>query len=135
MTSIRYLSVQEVIAIHVYMIQRYSPGEQIGVKEPGLLESAVHRPQSSIFGEDAYPTIYEKAAALFESLGQNHPFHNANKRTAFTALVVFLRYNGLHFKMDTKKAENFTVDMVNHQFDRQQTAAIIEARCITISRS
>ncbi|WP_214626487.1 type II toxin-antitoxin system death-on-curing family toxin [Paenibacillus agaridevorans] len=135
MTSIRYLSVQEVIAINVAMIQRYSPGEHIGVKEPGLLESAIHRPQSSVFGEDAYPTIYEKAAALFESLGQNHPFHNANIRTAFTALVIFLRYNGLRFKMDTKKAEDFTVDMVNHRFDRQQAAGIIEAHSTMIPRS
>lgn len=132
MTSTRFLSIQEIIAINVAMIQRYSPGEQIGVKEPGLLESAVHRPQTSVFGEDAYPTIYEKSAALFESLSQYHPFHNANKRTAFTALVIFLRYNGLHFKMDTKKAEDFTVDMVNHRFDFQQVAAIIEEYCTSI---
>ncbi|MFS0724650.1 type II toxin-antitoxin system death-on-curing family toxin [Paenibacillus sp. 1P07SE] len=132
MNSTRYLTVQEVIAINVAMIQRYSPGEHIGVKEPGLLESAVHRPQSAVFGEDAYPTLFEKASALFESLGQNYPFHNANKRTAFTALVVFLRYNGLSFKMEAKKAEDFTVDMVNHRFDRQQAAAIIEAHCIAI---
>jgi len=130
MTSTRYLSAQEVIAINVAMIQRYSPGEHIGVKEPGLLESAIHRPRSSVFGEDAYPTIFEKAAALFESLGQNHPFHNANKRTAFTALVIFLRYNEFHFKMDTKQAEDFTVDMVNHRFERQQVAATIEAHSI-----
>ena len=117
------------------MIQRYSPGEQIGVKEPGLLESAVHQPQSSVFGEDAYPSIFEKAAALFESLGHNHPFYNTKKRTAFTALVIFLRYNGLYFKMDIKKAEDFTVDMVNHRFDRQQSAVIIKAHCITILRS
>lgn len=132
MTSNRFLTVQEVLAINVAMIQRYSPGEQIGVKEPGLLESAVHRPQTSVFGKDAYPTIFEKAAALFESLGQNHPFHNANKRTAFTALVIFLRYNGLHFKMNTKKAEDFTVDMVNHQFNFQEIASIIEGHCFTI---
>lgn len=132
MTSNRFLTVQEVLAINVAMIQRYSPGEQIGVKEPGLLESAVHRPQTSVFGKDAYPTIFEKAAALFESLGQNHPFHNANKRTAFTALVIFLRYNGLHFKMNTKKAEDFTVDMVNHQFNFQEIASIIEGHCLTI---
>ncbi|MFC6333272.1 type II toxin-antitoxin system death-on-curing family toxin [Paenibacillus septentrionalis] len=131
MTQTRYLYVQEVIAINVAMIQRYSPGETIGVKEPNLLESAVHRPQSSVFGEDAYPTIFDKAAALFQSLGQNHPFHNANKRTAFTALVIFLRYNGLHFKMDSKKAEDFTVDMVNHHFDCKEAAAIIETHCIT----
>lgn len=46
---------------------------------------------------------FEIAAALFESLGQNHPFHNANKWTAFTALVVLLLFNGLHFKMDARK--------------------------------
>ena len=65
----------------------------IGVKSPSLLDSAVMRAQSSAFGEEAYLSIFEKAAALFESLGQNHPFQNANKRTAFTALVIFLRFN------------------------------------------
>ncbi|WP_411344670.1 type II toxin-antitoxin system death-on-curing family toxin [Paenibacillus sp. WLX1005] len=133
MTPIRHLSVQEVIAINVAMIQRYSPGEQVGVKEPGLLHSAVHRLQSSVFGEDAYPSIFEKAAELFESLGQNHPFHNANKRTAFTAMVVFLRYNGLSFKMSAKEAEDFTVDMVNHHFDFQQSAETIERHCILMT--
>ncbi|MCA1292263.1 hypothetical protein LBW89_04415 [Paenibacillus sp. alder61] len=70
MTSTRFLSVQEVIAINVAMIQRYSPGELLGVKEPGLLESAVHRPQTSVLGDEAYPTIFEKAAALMV----NHRF-------------------------------------------------------------
>jgi len=125
--NIRYLTVQEVVAINVAMIQRYSKGEQIGVKTSSLLESAVLRPMSSTFGEDAYPTIWDKAAALFESLGQNHPFHNANKRTAFTALLIFLRYNGFHFKMDQKAAENLTVDMVNHKYSFEQIASIIKA--------
>ncbi|MBD2864638.1 type II toxin-antitoxin system death-on-curing family toxin [Paenibacillus oceani] len=130
MIPIRYLSVQEVIAINLAMIKRYSPGELIGVKDPGLLESAVLRPQSSAFGEDAYQTIFDKSVALFESLGQNHPFHNANKRTAFTALVIFLRFNGLHFKMDTRKAEDFTVDMVNHRYEFQELVAVVQFHCI-----
>ncbi|MCE3198197.1 type II toxin-antitoxin system death-on-curing family toxin [Paenibacillus sonchi] len=135
MMLIRYLSVQEAIAINLAMIQRYSPGEQIGVKDTGLLESAVFRPQSSAFGNEAYPTIHEKAAALFESLGQNHPFYNANKRTAFTALVVFLRLNNLSFEMDPQKAEDFTVDMVNHRFEFKEAANIIEAHCVPSSAS
>ncbi|ODB56292.1 type II toxin-antitoxin system death-on-curing family toxin [Paenibacillus polymyxa] len=126
MSSIRFLTIQEVIAINVAMIERYSKGEQIGVKDTSLLESAVLRPQSSAFSEDAYPTIFSKAAVLFESLGQNHPFHNANKRTAFTALLIFLRYNGFQFKMDQKAAEDFTVDMVNHKFSLNQLALLIE---------
>jgi death-on-curing protein len=81
-----------------------------------LLESAILRPQSSAFDKDAYPSAFEKAAALFESLGQNHPFQNANKRTAFTALVIFLQFNGYRFVMEQAAAADFTVDMVNHKF-------------------
>lgn len=125
MNKNRYLSSQEVIAINVAMIQRYSPGEHIGVKSSDLLESSVQRPMSSAFGEDAYPTVFEKAAALFESLGQNHPFQNANKRTAFAALVIYLRYNGYVFTMASKSAENFTVDMVNHEYSFAELVEII----------
>ncbi|BBH23048.1 death-on-curing protein [Paenibacillus baekrokdamisoli] len=135
MTESRYLTSQEVIAINVAMIQRYSVGEHIGVKSPGLLESAVFRSQSSAFGEDAYPSVYEKAAALFESLGQNHPFQNANKRTAFTALVIFLRYNGLSFVMDTKAAEDFTVDMVNHIYTFNELVSIIGQHSVSHNKS
>lgn len=132
MSEIRYLTTQEVIAINVAMIQRYSTGEQIGVKNPSLLESAVLRSQSSAFGDDAYPTIFEKAAALFESLGQNHPFQNGNKRTAFTSLVIFLRYNGLSFKMENKLAEDFTVDMVNHKYSFNGLVEIIQRHCVEL---
>lgn len=133
MSPIRYLTSQEVIAINVAMIQKYSIGEHIGVKNPHLLESALHRPKSSAFGEDAYLSIWEKSAALFESLGQNHPFQNANKRTAFTALLLFLRYNGYRFIMDQKHAENFTVDMVNHKFTFQELTSLIKEYSIEIT--
>ncbi|WP_098741517.1 type II toxin-antitoxin system death-on-curing family toxin [Paenibacillus sp. EZ-K15] len=133
MSPIRYLTSQEVIAINVAMIQKYSVGEHIGVKNPHLLESALHRPQSSAFGEDAYLSIWEKSAALFESLGQNHPFQNANKRTAFTALLLFLRYNGYRFIMEQKQAEDFTVDMVNHKFTFQELTSLIKEYSIEIT--
>jgi death-on-curing protein len=126
MIQIRYLTVQEVIAINVAVIQKYSEGEQMGVKSASLLESAVVRPQSSAFGENADPTIFDKAASLFQSLGQNHPFQNANKRTAFTALLIFLRYSGFHFRMDKKAAEDFTVDMVNHKYSFEELVTTIK---------
>ncbi|NHN35670.1 type II toxin-antitoxin system death-on-curing family toxin [Paenibacillus agricola] len=118
--------------INVAVIQKYSIGENIGVKDSSLLESALLRPQSSAFGDDAYMTLYEKAAALFESLGQNHPFQNANKRTAFTVLVIFLRYNGCRFAMDHKAAEDFTVDMVNHRYSFKEIVGIIERHCMAL---
>src|SRR5437016_4959645 len=115
MKTIRFLSVQEIIAINVAVIQKYSLGEQIGVKSQSLLESAAVRHQSSAFGEDAYLSLFAKGASLFESLGQNHPFHNANKRTAFTVLVIFIQFNGFQLKMESKFAEDFTVNMVEHK--------------------
>jgi death-on-curing protein len=130
MESIRFMTVQEIIAINVAVIQKYSPGEQIGVKSQSLLESAVLRPRSSAFEKDAYPSLFAKAAALFESLGQNHPFHNANKRTAFTALIIFIQYNGFRLKMDSIFAEDFTVDMVEHKYTFEQLTDIIDKHSI-----
>lgn len=122
----RYLTVKEAAAINQYVITRFSPGEQIGIKDLSLLESAVHRPQQSLLEEDAYPTIEEKAASLFQSLAQNHPFHNANKRTAFLAMIQFLSYNHYQFKMPTQKEqEDFTVDVVNHKYSFEEISAII----------
>lgn len=109
---VRYLTEQEVIAINQFLIQKYSSDEPVGVKEPGLLNSAVNRPKAAFGGEDAYPTVAGKAAALFESLSQNHCFYNANKRTAFVSLQQFLRYNGYRFVMDQEQAVEFTVDLV-----------------------
>jgi death-on-curing protein len=122
----RYLTSKNVEIINRRLIERYSPGEQVGVKEPGLLESAVHRPQQSVFTEDAYSNLFSKAAALFESLGQNHPFFNGNKRTAFTAMVMFLKINGYGFKMNPVEAEDFTVNMVNHNYSLEDIASIIK---------
>jgi death-on-curing protein len=85
-------------------------------------------------GEDAYPSIFLKATALFESIGQNHPFQNANKRLAFTAMVIFLQLNNEHFLMDQKAAEDFTVDMVNHKYSPEELAIIIARQCKNLSQ-
>lgn len=122
----RYLTVEEVVAINFFIIGKYSPNELKGIKEPALLESAVYRSQQSAFGKDAYPTIFEKAAALFESLAKNHCFHNANKRTAFVALVQFLKYNGYYFTMPQDDAIEFVVDVVNHRYSFVQIVATIK---------
>ena len=127
--DIRYLTIQEVIAINTAVIQKYSPTEQMGIKSQSLLESAVYRPQQSVFGEDAYSTIFAKVAALFESIGQNHPFHNANKRTAFTSMATFLKYNNHHLKMEPKQAEDFTVAMVEHKYSFEELTEIIKNHC------
>lgn len=128
--NIRYLSIKEVIEINKRMILMYSEKERIGVKDQSLLESAVFRPQQTVFGEDAYPDIYSKAAALFESVAKNHSFENANKRTSLAAMVIFLRLNGIKLKMEQKQAEDLTVDMVLGKYSFKELIDIIKNHCV-----
>lgn len=109
---VRYLNEKEVIFLNALMIKKYTPNEQIGVKDINLLQSALARPKQTVFGQDAYPTIWEKAGALYASLTQNHAFHNANKRTGFSAMKQFLWVNGYNLIADPKEAEEYTVMVV-----------------------
>jgi len=80
---VNYLTVEEVYLLHRRLIQR--TGGSGGLRDPGLLESAVARPQASFDGEDLYPALWLKAAALLHSLVKSHPFVDGNKCTAVTA--------------------------------------------------
>ncbi|WP_433535888.1 type II toxin-antitoxin system death-on-curing family toxin [Micromonospora sp. CA-249363] len=65
----------------------------VGIRDAGLVESAVARPRTSVFGEDAYPDLWTKAAALLHSLANNHPFVDGNKRISWIVTVAFLLQN------------------------------------------
>jgi len=95
-----YLTVAEVLAIHADQIERY--GGSPGVRDQGLLEAALYRPQTG-----HYADLIEEAAALWESLAQNHSFVDGNKRTAFAATYTFLAINGLHLTADAEKTYVF----------------------------
>ena len=122
----RYLTIEEVTFFNLLLIEEHGGKEQAGIKDITVLESAIERPKQTIFGKDAYQTIFEKAAALMESLAKNHPFHNANKRTAFLSMVTFLSINGYEFEMDQHEAENFVVDVVLNQYILKEVAEIIK---------
>ena len=83
-----YLTLAEVLAMHADQIERY--GGSAGVRDFGLLESALFRPQTGYYAD-----LIEEASALWESLSQNHPFVDGNKRTAFAATYTFLAINGV----------------------------------------
>lgn len=82
-----YLTLADVLAIHDDQIDRY--GGTKGARDPGLLEAALFRPQTGYYAD-----LLEEAAALWESLAQNHPFVDGNKRTAFAVTYTFLAING-----------------------------------------
>ena len=102
--SFDYIRVDDILAIHADQIERYGGGD--GIRDPGLLEAALFRPQTGY-----YPTLIDEAAALWESLSQNHPFVDGNKRTAFAATYVFLAINGLDIIATDDEAQNFVLGL------------------------
>lgn len=128
---IKYLTVEEVVAGHFYMMKQMEDADQSGIKDRVLLESAVHRPQQTVFGEDAYPSLFEKAAVLTESLVKNHCFHNGNKRTAYLTLKSFLRINGVHLKMERSYAVEFMVEIATGKYSIREMALILQEHSVS----
>ncbi|MCA2203720.1 type II toxin-antitoxin system death-on-curing family toxin [Streptomyces griseoincarnatus] len=95
------------------------------VRDYGLLDSALARPQSSVFGQDAYPDVWQKAAALMESLARNRALVDGNKRLAWYATWVFLHMNGhpLDPEFDVDEAERFVLDVCQGELDVPKIAA------------
>jgi len=100
----RYLTSNEVIYLHEYLIREF--GGLAGVRDPAALESALARPASGY-----YYNIYEEATALMESLAINHPFIDGNKRVSFFATDVFLRMNGYYIDCESESAYSFFISL------------------------
>jgi len=105
--TVAFLSRDEALEIHRALLERF--GGPAGVRDPGLLESALYRPRTGYYAD-----LAEMAAALFESLIMNHPFVDGNKRVAFFATDVFLRLNGYQLKVDAKKAHRFLIGLLEN---------------------
>ena len=103
--TVAFLSRDEALEIHRTVLERF--GGPAGLRDPGLLESALYRPRTGY-----YEDLAEMAAALFESLIINHPFLDGNKRVAFFATDVFLRLNGYKLKVDAKRAHRFLIGLL-----------------------
>ena len=104
---IKYPTLDEVVAIH-FRVTEKTGGSQ-GVRDWDLLASALGRPQATFGGQDLYPDLFLKAAALVQSLSSNHPFVDGNKRTALTTLEYFLHLNGIDLKASQREKVEFTL--------------------------
>lgn len=118
MKKIIFLTTEQVLFIHDQMVKRF--GGSLGIRDLGLVESAVARPQSTFGGEYLYSSIFDKAAALLQSLLKNHPFVDGNKRTALTSAGLFLRKNGYKLINKHKKEVEFAVKVDNGNLTVEQ---------------
>jgi len=118
--EIEYLSVADLVEIAVGVV-----GE-VGIRDRGLLASAAGRPQSTAFGEDAYPRFADKAAALMHSLARNHALADGNKRLAWAATRVFCLLNGHDLDFAVDAAELLVLAVARGELEVADIAASID---------
>jgi death-on-curing protein len=117
-----YLTGAEVLAIHEDQIQRY--GGDPGVRDHGLLISALYRPQTGY-----YVDLIEESAALWESLAQNHPFIDGNKRVAFASTYTFLAINGARPAVEAQEIGEFIAELYEtNQFKYERLVPWLRAK-------
>ena len=108
----------------LYLYQRISrqSGGSVGLRDEGLLESAVYRPQASFGGQDLYPDLFSKTAALGHSIISNHPFVDGNKRVGFEAMRLMLRVNGADIHASLEAKYDFVMEIAKGKLSEQAIA-------------
>lgn len=124
MSRVRFLP-EDVIAFHGEMEKRFVMEK--GIRDFGLLESAVHAPFQDYFGVELYPSVAEKAARLCYGLAKNHPFFDGNKRTALHTMLVYLAVCDLMLDADDGVLERLIIDIASGTMTLDQLTAWMEA--------
>ena len=117
---IKYLTTEDILLLHYLSIQK--SGGSHGLRDAGLLDAAVHRPQATFAGEDLYPTAFDKAGALCHSLIKNHAFVDGNKRTSLLSAMTFLELNGYRFECEQEELVTFGLKIDNENISYEGIA-------------
>jgi death on curing protein len=123
----KYLTAEQVLFIHARLI--VETGGSHGLRDLSMLESAVARPQATFDGKELYSGAFLKAAALMESLVNNHPFVDGNKRTGIAAAALFLRANGWRLSAQNAEIEEFSVQVVVSHLEIEAVADWLRRHC------
>lgn len=127
----RYLTLDELIELHRRII--IQSGGADGMRDQGLVESALAQPEMTYAGVELYPTLPEKAAALCFSLVLNHPFIDGNKRIGHAAMETFLLLNGYELNADIDDSENVIMKLAAGQLERQPFNQWVAAHAVSIT--
>lgn len=119
-----FLDFEHVLAIHQSLIETY--GGSRGVRDVGLLKSAVAMPQASFDGEFLHGSVIEMAAAYLFHLVQNHPFIDGNKRIGVAAAIVFLELNDFTLEVNQEELAEFVLSVARGEIDKTQVRIFLE---------
>jgi death-on-curing protein len=122
--DIVFLDIEDVLAIHADQIQHY--GGSAGIRDKGLLESAVAMPKASFGGQFAHQDIYEMAGAYLFHIVMNHPFVDGNKRTGTVCAIAFFKLNGIQVKPDNEAFVEFVLAVAQSQKTKPQIAEFLK---------
>ena len=122
-----FLTLDDVSEIHREMIARY--GGSDGIRDKGLLESAVATPQASFGGDYVHTDIFEMAAAYLFHIVKNHPFIDGNKRAGAMAAFVFLKLNKLTLVADENQFERIVLSVAESKIEKRQIAEFFKKHC------
>jgi len=114
----RYIQIEIVLDIHEDQIKCF--GGLPGIRDLGLLNSAIEMPKMACFGKELYETVFSKAAAYLYFIVKNHPFNDGNKRTALAVSLTFLEVNDIKTNFDPKELEEFVVHVASDQISLEE---------------
>jgi death-on-curing protein len=117
----KQISLEQLLQLHVLALQSFGGSE--GLRDLGRLEAALATQTQEVFGEELYPNVYQKAAALCRGIIGDHPFADGNKRTAMLTALTYVEINGLVFEAEPGELEDFAVQIAVEHLD---VAAIAE---------
>lgn len=120
----KFFTVEQVIEIHDAFLEDH--GGLPGIRDKGLLISAVEMARASMFGEYLHKTIYDKAAAYLFHIVQNHPFNDGNKRTGALTTILFLEENGIKIAFSDKNYEEFVVSVAQGEKNKEEIAYFLK---------
>jgi len=124
----KFLDKKTILAFHQDQIETYEGSS--GIRDEGLLDSALAQPQASFDGEYIHENIFEMAAAYGLHICKNHPFYDGNKRTALIAMYTFLYVNGYRLKADKKSLFAIVMDLANGKVEKKEIAAYLKKHSI-----
>jgi death-on-curing protein len=127
-----FLTLDEALAIHAHQIARY--GGALGIRDQGLLESALAMPAATFGGEHLHPSLPEQAAAYLFHLVKNHPFVDGNKRVGLACSLVFLRLNGIRVRASDDDLVDIVMGVAEGRRSKADVAVFLRERAKPVSR-
>ena len=121
-----FLTLEHLLEIHALVIE--ATGGSTGLRDLGRLESVIAVQNQNVFGEELFPSVFDKSAAIIRGIIADHPFVDGNKRTGMLAGLTFMQLNDMHFNAQVGDIEHFAVEITTNHIDILEISAWLEQR-------